>query len=75
MKRHDQHQHSTSYCDNQVEKKMQFLRKLLSLGGCARLSQNKEVGVNEIISDAGSLSKDNCFSDQLSEFNNVQEGS
>ena len=52
---------------------MTFLRKLLSLGGCARLSENKEGEVNDIISDDGSLFKENGFSDQLSEFNNVHD--
>ena len=57
---------------------MPFLRKLLSLGGCARLSENKEVEVNEeyesskIISDDGSSFEDNRFSDHLSDLRYVQ---
>ena len=56
---------------------MTFLRKLLSLGGCARLSENKEVDVNErnefseIISD-GSFFEENGFNDQLSDSSTAQ---
>ena len=57
-----------------------MLRKLYGIGwgGCERLSENKEVEVNEeqesseIISDTGSSFEDNGFSDQLSDLNNVQ---
>ena len=57
---------------------MPFLRKVLSLGGCARLAENKEAEVNEeqetfeIISDDGSSFEDNGFSDQSSDLRCVQ---
>jgi hypothetical protein len=59
-----------------VEKKMPFLRKLLSLGGCARLSENKEVieknETSDMISDDGSLFEENSCSDQLRDSSTAQ---
>ena len=69
-------------CENQLGQKMSFLRKLFSLSGCARLSQNHDNDkkeATEAVSDEGSAFEDNdvlihkedVFAERLSELNYV----